>query len=288
MRGRMNNQEAYLACRAFAGQFQTFKQGSPKNTGLRNQPLDKVILHTCIDDRLDDTHALRWNDVRNIYHPAVPAAAVHPFEFGSATNAGFSTPFELNQNIKSIIVMGHTDCGAIKRLYAALTQDASTALLPSQAAMMRMVPQGLAEKVRQAAQAGVEPALIQAAMEQIIVLQSVRNLYDYQLGDKSTRERIDSGDLHIYAAMRDVITNKISVFDNEHQTFRDLDEIRKQAGNPNCAELSPYTAASTARRFIVQQGASSETVAEGRIAQLDRGIQEHLKLFDMMIEQRRF
>lgn len=124
---------------------------------------------SCIDSRSNPATIFRPVPGTFFAHKAM-GAIVRPYKKGTALAA--SLQFALNYNkVHTIIVMGHTGCGAIRALIDKIEDEEISSFLD-------VAKAGL-DKARAASdQAGDKPCLYRAAEEQIVLL-SAENLKTY-------------------------------------------------------------------------------------------------------------
>lgn len=157
---------------------------------------------SCIDSRTNPATLFQARPGIFFAHKAM-GAIVRPYKKGTALAAALH--FSLNySNVKAIIVLGHTDCGAVKALVEGLPDEEISSFV-------------------EVAQAGLDRANALAAAddsclfrhtEEQIVLQSVENLKTYP----SVQKALDENRLEI----------KPWLFDMQNGDLLEYDETKKE------------------------------------------------------------
>lgn len=143
----------------------------------KGQKPDYFII-SCIDSRSNPGTIFRPKPGTFFAHKAM-GAIVRPYKRGTALSAALQ--FALNYNkVREIIILGHTDCGAIEALISNLDDEEISSFLDVtqsglEIAKQKCGPECTAEK-------------LQRHTEEEIVLQSVENLKAYPTVAKALEE----------------------------------------------------------------------------------------------------
>lgn len=241
------------------GYFRADRPMGPEDLTLGQDTAEGVI-HHCIDSRMLTPFVLHMTE-GEYFDSAGAAAAIPPWREGlgadlqMAVNLGF--PLLNFSHANTIIIKGHTYCGAVMALYQLLRTRAGGG---SQAArwMLAAMPEGLSEILAGADTEHAPPIL--RMMEQVIVLQSVLNLHDYIFDAKPMRAMIEQEGACLIGCIRglDKLPNgryPLAVFDPAKGEFRDIHEIYKDAGSP---DLKRMEAAGSWTRYAQEAGLAIE------------------------------
>jgi len=155
--------------------FQQFRKETYENgSGLmprliKDGQSPEYFIISCIDSRSNPGTIFRAEPGTFFGHKAM-GAIVRPYEKGTALAAALQFALIHNQ-VKDVIVLGHTGCGAIKCLVEKIDDDEISSFID-------VAQKGL-EQVRQTCPAGCShDALLRMTEEQIVLL-SVENLKTY-------------------------------------------------------------------------------------------------------------
>lgn len=210
----------------------------------QGQAMAEGVLHHCIDSRM--LGVVLHLGAAELFDSASAGAAIPVWCGGKGddlqTAVSFGFPAMNFENVKTFVVSGHTDCGAVRALYNVIISDGG---ISSQAArwMSQVAPEGLRAALLRARSANVPEVEVLRILEQLVVLQSVRNLYDYKFDEVSVCDLVDNGRLNILACVRCVNINPETgrfpfvVFDPEYKKFRDIFDIYVEAGSPSLTQL---------------------------------------------------
>ncbi|XP_055603900.1 beta carbonic anhydrase 1 [Uranotaenia lowii] len=215
---------------------------------VRDNPHPKAVFFTCMDSRMiptryTDTHVGDMFVVRNAGN-LVPHAGHFQDEYFSCEPAALELGCIVN-NIKHIIVCGHSDCKAMNLLY--LLKDPEFAsvenrrISPLRAWLCAHANTSL-DKFQNLTKVGLDKPLIfssetplrkfvayidpenQFAIEdklsQVNTLQQIENVASYGF----LKRRLESHDLHIHALWFDIYTGDIYYFSRNSKRFIPIDE----------------------------------------------------------------
>lgn len=275
----MNRANTHRMLAALEGYFRPAKPTLAQ--AYTNQDDAHAVVHTCIDSRCQPTLVLNLEPGEMFRSTAVGATipkygtdiALH-----AETNIGF--PLKRFENVKNIIVMGHSDCGAMKALYEALSEniDLDTKENPE----LRMILSAfegkdpllntLREAIQTAKAQNLPKEQIFEQLSQIMVIQSMQNLMDYPLQEGVTiGDKIKSGELYMVGCMSGITKSQTSnhfpvqVYDPEQQTFHDIYDLRHDTSHVTCDN-----------NIVMAPGANAETVATLTREQLSAGILQRI------------
>lgn len=148
----------------------------------QGQNPDYVIV-SCIDSRSNPGTVFQVPPGTFFGHKAM-GAIVRPYRQGTALSATLQFAIKYN-GVKTIIVLGHTGCGAIKALIDKIPD-------PEISSFIEVAQTGL-EKVQAQCKGHEHNHDLQRETEEQIVLQSVENLHTYPC----VREALDAGTVQI-------------------------------------------------------------------------------------------
>lgn len=276
----MRTDTARHILQVFAGYFSNGSSSLPQDL-TAGQDGAVAVLHHCIDSRLDERGDLDIGK-GEMFLSTSAGAVVPPWQNGNGsdlhtlTNVGY--PVSHVENVKTIIIEGHTHCGANAAMYDALLNNADANGTFEGRWMLPVAADGLKEALQTAKANGAEDATLLRMVEQATVLQSMRNLFDYYFNDQSVRDFVDSGQLRIVGAVRDLGRDEsgkqaLYVFDPDESRFRDLEEIHAEFNSKQIiVGPAKITLEDPPRNLVMQQGARSQTVAELSTLQLDNAL----------------
>lgn len=157
---------------------------------------------SCIDSRCDPATIFRAQPGIFFAHKAM-GAIVRPYHKGTALAAALQFALHYN-NVQKIIVLGHTQCGAVKALAEELDD-------PEISSFINVAKHGL-EKAKACCSTHDE---ILARTEQEVVLESCENLKAYP----SVAEALASGKAVIKPWIFDILTGDLLEHNPESGTF---------------------------------------------------------------------
>lgn len=215
---------------------------------VRDNPHPKAVFFTCMDSRMiptryTDTHVGDMFVVRNAGN-LVPHAEHFQDEYFSCEPAALELGCVVN-NIKHIIVCGHSDCKAMNLLYQLRDPDFASRknrrISPLRAWLAEHANTSLT-KFTNLKEVGLDKPVIfssetplrkfvayidpehQFAMEdklsQVNTLQQIENIASYGF----LKKRLESHDLHIHALWFDIYTGDIYYFSRNSKRFIPVDE----------------------------------------------------------------
>ncbi len=280
---------------ALRGHFRESAPADPEDLTLGQKDAEGVILH-CIDSRLNerkDLHLARGE----YFQTASAGAAVPPYDGQRVSlehQVDLGYPALHFPKVRNIVIMGHTHCGANKALYDALLGDAKPSDGFEAGWMLPVAPEGLSAALKKAKSAGVDEQEQLRIVEQLSVLQSMKHLYDYYFNDKSVRDNVGNGSLHVIGAIRDIHADAegkfpLLVYDSGRNAFRKIEELYDEVF-PDTGKRTAENIENAAKplleqqkkmlvpaaHMVVQKGAESSTVAEMEISQIQDGVRKLL------------
>lgn len=160
----------------------------------------KYFIVSCIDSRCDPATVFRAPPGSFFAHKAM-GAIVRPYSQGTALSAALQFALDYNK-VDTLIVLGHTSCGAVNALVNNLEDEEITSFIT--------IAQNALEKAKSC---GADDADIAARTEQEVVLESVENLKRYPAVARALEENrvsikpwiydIHSGDVLEHNAAQD-------------------------------------------------------------------------------------
>ena len=191
--------------------FKTFKKeayneatGTMLGLIKEGQDPDYFII-SCIDSRANPGMIFRPEPGTFFAHKAM-GAIVRPYKKGTALAAALQFSFKYN-NVKKLIVCGHTECGAIKALINGIEDEEI-------APFLEVAKSGVAKaEAKVSAEAGSQFVYRQAEKE--IILQSAKNLMTYP----SVMEAFEKGNLQIIPWLFDMSKGEIHEYSEEKDDF---------------------------------------------------------------------
>lgn len=165
-------------------QYEGYEATMPQLVAEGQNP-DYMII-SCIDSRSNPSTIFQAQPGTFFAHKAM-GAIVRPYHQGTALSATLQFAVKHNK-VKTIIVLGHTGCGAIKALIERIDDDEITSFIE--------VAQSSLDKARTLCCASKDTpmdAQLQRKTEEQIILQSVENLKGYP----AVKEALANGDVEI-------------------------------------------------------------------------------------------
>ncbi|XP_049286608.1 beta carbonic anhydrase 1 [Anopheles funestus] len=215
---------------------------------VRDNPQPKAVFFTCMDSRMiptrfTETHVGDMFVVRNAGN-LVPHAEHFQDEYFSCEPAALELGCVVN-NIKHIIVCGHSDCKAMNLLYQLKDPEFSSLknrrISPLRAWLCEHANTSLA-KFQNLKEIGLDKPLIFSSetplrkfvayidpennfaiedkLSQVNTLQQIENVASYGF----LKRRLESHDLHIHALWFDIYTGDIYFFSRNSKRFIAIDE----------------------------------------------------------------
>lgn len=166
------------------------------------------MMISCIDSRSNPSTIFQAQPGTFFAHKAM-GAIVRPYRQGTALSATLQFAVKHNK-VKTIIVLGHTGCGAIKALIDNIDDDEITSFIE--------VAQSSLDKARTLCCASKHTpmdAQLQRKTEEQIVLQSAENLKGYP----AVKEALAAGELEILPWLFCMEEAAIYAFNPEKQAF---------------------------------------------------------------------
>jgi carbonic anhydrase len=157
------------------------------------------VLHSCIDSRLDHHHFKPGQLLRS----RVAGAIILPWAQASPEiKASLGYPLTGLGDNKTIIIEGHTHCGAVGALLDSLLNntdnDMAKWMLPIASNELKEALNGNHKN-----EENLEEPL-KRQLEQYTVLQSMHNLLDYQFNGQKVTDLMKKNGLHVVGAIRDI------------------------------------------------------------------------------------
>ncbi|XP_069676622.1 beta carbonic anhydrase 1 isoform X1 [Periplaneta americana] len=216
---------------------------------VRNRPEPKAVFFTCMDSRMIPTRFTETNVgdmfvVRNAGN-LIP----HSQHFMDEATTNEPAALELGcivNDIRHIIVCGHSDCKAMNLLYSLQCQEFSSQtnrrISPLRAWLSAHASSSL-EKFQQLEVSGYQTPLIFQAetpmrkfvayidpedkfsiadkLSQVNCLQQLQNIASYGF----LKKRLERHELHIHALWFDIYTGNIYYFSRQNKRFVDINEV---------------------------------------------------------------
>ena len=125
-------------------------------------------------------------------------------------------------NIKSIIICGHTHCGACKFLYEKLDD-------PSLIHTKKWLELGKSAKTTAVLSLGANAPKedLLRLTEKLSVMKQIENILTYPI----VKKRFENGDIHIHGWYYDIETGKIDYYNAETYEFLPLKDILENSNN---------------------------------------------------------
>lgn len=282
-------EDAKIVLEVFAGHFTDQKPDDPHYLQA-GQSQAKGTIRRCIDSRLDPKKDL--NVAKGEYFTSTSAGAVIPkYQDPSTslqTQIDLGYPITQIENADTIIVMGHTQCGANKAMFDSIVSNAKIDSSPATKWMLPIAANGLEGALKSAKARGASEDEMLRLTEKITTLRSIENLYEYSFGENaSVQGLVNTGKLKIIGAIRSLEEKdsrgrqKLYVFDPQFNDFIDIEKIKaeyeanlaKSGESQSINDSGEKTPASlSSEEVIVKQGATSRTVAELKIGEIKAGI----------------
>lgn len=139
----------------------------------------KYFVISCIDSRANPSMIFDAAPGMFFAHKAM-GAIVRPYQKGTALAAALQFALHYNK-VDTIIVLGHTQCGAIKALVEGLED-------PEISSFLNVAQAGLS-KVRSRFDKGEKKDVIVSETEKQIVLESAANIFTYPSVQKAMKDR---------------------------------------------------------------------------------------------------
>lgn len=178
---------------------------------VENGQSPKYFMISCIDSRANPGTIFNALPGTFFAHKAM-GAIVRPYQKGTALSAGLQ--FALNYNeVKTIVVLGHTGCGAIQALAEKLDDQEITSFID--------VAKTSLNKAREICQHHDE---ILAQTEREVVLQSAENLKSYP----SVAKALEENRVEIKAWMFDMGAGALLEHDPETDEFKTISKDVKE------------------------------------------------------------
>lgn len=194
--------------------FKTFRQKAYEGHDPIMEKLVKegqnpdYFIISCIDSRANPGTIFSPPPGTFFAHKAM-GAIVRPYNKGTALAAALQFALHYNK-VKTLIVMGHTQCGAIDALIKGITDSEISSFLD-------VAKKGLNKAIQICPHDDDSLHLHRTAEEQI-VLESIENLKNYP----SVSEAIKKGDVEIKGWLFDLEEGQIYQHDNNTNTFKIL------------------------------------------------------------------
>ncbi|XP_014230599.1 beta carbonic anhydrase 1 isoform X1 [Trichogramma pretiosum] len=228
---------------------------------VRDNPQPKAVFFTCMDSRMIPTRFTETNVgdmfvVRNAGN-IVPHSSHFMDELTMCEPAALELGCVVN-DIRHIIICGHSDCKAMNLLYALRDQEFASQknrrISPLRAWLCAHASNSL-EKFEQLRVSGYEEPLIFRAetpmrkivayidpenrfavedkLSQVNTLQQLQNVASYGF----LKKRLETHDLHIHAIWFDIYTGDIYYFSRAHKRFVEINELNE---TPILKEIKTY------------------------------------------------
>lgn len=179
----------------------------------------EYFIISCIDSRSNPGTIFRPAPGTFLAHKAM-GAIVRPYKKGTALSAALQFAI-IHNNVRKIVLLGHTGCGAIKALVDKIEDEEIFSFVDvAQAALAKA-------RVRAGKDAPYEKLLRET--EEQIVLESVENLKTYP----SVKKTLADGSLQIVPWMFDMATGTLNAFNPKTEHFEPITEIKNK--NHQCA-----------------------------------------------------
>ena len=183
--------------------YQYADDGSLMNKLVEDGQDPKYFIISCIDSRTNPGTIFRAQPGAFFAHKAM-GAIVRPYKTGTALAAALQ--FALNYNkVDTIIVLGHTQCGAVQALVNGLEDPEISSFI------------GVAQHALQAAKKTCAcEGEIQGQTEQNVVLESVENLKEYP----SVKAALADGRVTIKPWLFDIRVGDLLEYDEVSKDFK--------------------------------------------------------------------
>lgn len=184
----------------------------------KGQSPDYFII-SCIDSRANPGTLFRTAPGMFFAHKAM-GAIVRPYKQGTALAAALQFAINYN-NVKDIIVLGHTKCGAVKALIDNLED-------PEITSFVQEAKKGL-ERAEKLTNAHTHHDDLHRHAEEQIVLQSIENLMEYP----SVQHALKEDRINVRAWLFDMEEPDILEYQNDIKEFKSLTQINKKESAQN-------------------------------------------------------
>ncbi|CAB0041441.1 unnamed protein product [Trichogramma brassicae] len=183
---------------------------------VRDNPQPKAVFFTCMDSRMIPTRFTETNVgdmfvVRNAGN-IVPHSSHFMDELTMCEPAALELGCVVN-DIRHIIICGHSDCKAMNLLYALRDQEFASQIV-----------------------AYIDPEnrfAVEDKLSQVNTLQQLQNVASYGF----LKKRLETHDLHIHAIWFDIYTGDIYYFSRAHKRFVEINELNE---TPILKEIKTY------------------------------------------------
>lgn len=162
----------------------------------------RYFIVSCIDSRCNPGTIFRAKPGSFFAHKAM-GAIVRPYHQGTALAAALQFAINYN-NVKKVIVLGHTQCGAVKALAENLED-------PEITSFVNVAKHGLARA--QACCSDHEEVL--ARTEKEVILESTKNLKEYP----SVKAALAEGKIEVLPWLFDIKTGDLFQYDEDKEDF---------------------------------------------------------------------
>ncbi|PZP55305.1 MAG: hypothetical protein DI586_07290 [Micavibrio aeruginosavorus] len=192
--------------------FQKFRAAYYKSdSGLMLELVEKgqspdYFVISCIDSRSDPGTIFQPEPGTFFAHKAM-GAIVRPYKKGTALSAALQFALEHN-NVREIIVLGHTGCGAIKALVEKIDDEEISSFVD-------VAKSGLEKAKRNCDAISCSHNELLRHTEEQIVLESVKNLETYP----SVQKALKGKNILVKAWLFDMLSGQLLEFSTEENNF---------------------------------------------------------------------